>query len=644
MDIPDDELMGLVRLGLVSRESFLEVIRAREEQVAPPSFRVPEYMRQSYESLVEVSEAQRQVNEVTRLMEERLWQTYGPQSGYVRFSERIGVRQEAQGGTEMNLKAEFDAASLTAAQRVELKGFYKTQLRGQFVKWPLRDGFVGFYKNGRLTSVHGNTEWASHDGYVYVGYSRAGEMDVQERLGVLACLMGVTGHAGDPELQGEFAAALGRVLAGVYEGTVSALVKASGPVEKLAFSERGSAAWMDGAWVGPSGDSVTVGEDWVVVEVKRGEVELESAARAASPTVGEARWVEWARNSQTGRFLESVFTRTPLYVNYGSRRSAQDLIDEAVIAGVTGLEIVEADRGGYRVQMGQVAPVAAPQPVRETWEEMLERIGYSTRTLPDGRPYVDYYMSETGARNAMELVGQRPDWAGRLEIVQDGHWWGFAERVAPVVVARPTEAFDEFAGRYGWNPREGGGRVVIAGDSGTAHGVAATAREAGFDVEVVEHNPTTWHVREVRPIAVTPSQTLRQWLTNAGLDFTLAREPLRYECNSDSREMADQVFGEMVAAGVTGIEVGVFEGCWCVLEARPQGRVRRTLGEWLREPGNYRGTHSVNGRMMIPWGTEEFGREHAEDDLRLTREFGVDSEIVEMDGILYVAERQTVDF
>ena len=183
---------------------------------------------------------------------------------------RLNERHEAAGGTEMKFSAEFDRGSLSVEQKKELKEFYSQQLRGQFVRWPLRDHQIGLYKDGTICPIYGAGDWDISDGYIYVGYSSSKNVSVDKRLGVLVGLMGATGHSEDEELQMEFAQALGKMLSGLYRELENTFVKGTREIKKLAFSERGSAAWMDDQWVGPNGDLVVVGEDWTVCEVERG--------------------------------------------------------------------------------------------------------------------------------------------------------------------------------------------------------------------------------------------------------------------------------------------------------------------------------------------------------------------------------------
>lgn len=390
------------------------------------------------------------------------------------------------GGTEMTISGQFDATQLTEGQRAELKEFYVRQLREEWWRWPGVSELC-VYVNNKACEVHRDRNWKIGDGYIGMGQAGPGETTGEQRLGVLGTLMGVTGHAGDAELQREFVAALAKVLAGTYEKAARALVEATGPIERLAFSDRGCAAWMDGAWVGPSGDAVEVGEAWTVVEVRRAEVEVE---RAPVPEVQSA---------------------------------VQD---------------------------------------RESWEEMVRRRRFSTRTSLDGRLMI-VYPDRASAEMYGEYVGE-DGWAQRLELVEgQGGSWGWAERLEGARAGTPApvagrRALAEWAAGRGLNADSHDGAAIVgfAEWRNMAEAALAEATEAGVAAELADlgAGETQW----------------QRWLRDNEWGWCADRTPPHIVFGSVGE--AREVMTRAALDGMTRLEVEQTDDGWVLRETRGEAR------------------------------------------------------------------------
>lgn len=307
------------------------------------------------------------------------------------FSERLGVGRQQTGGI---MKVSTRGPELTVGEKRALKEGYKSILRQGFGRLGVPDKKLVLWIDDRAYEVRTEVEyWEMSGNSLYIGNGTARPGDklrsVSERLAVTAGLMGLTGHASDPELLVEFEKALARMLAGQFEEAVKPLGVSGDdrPVGKMAWSASGVAAFVDGQWCSPvTGEPVEVGSGWTVIET--GEGPREAASVSANPlSEARIRWDSWV--------VAFNWSLTPTNdgrqaVCYGDR---DVMVADLVTYNLSGCEVVET-RNGWGITypleaLGEPVVQAVGEPARsrsqEDWEEMLGGTVYGVTRGIDGR-------------------------------------------------------------------------------------------------------------------------------------------------------------------------------------------------------------------------------------------------------------------
>lgn len=305
------------------------------------------------------------------------------------FSERLGVGRQQTGGI---MKVSTRGPELTVGEKRALKEGYKSILQQGFGRLGVPDKKLVLWLDDKAYEVRTDNEyWEISGNSLYIGNGTARPGDklrsVSERLAVTAGLMGLTGHASDPELLVEFEKALARMLAGQFEEAVKPLGVSGDdrPVGKMAWSASGVAAFVDGQWCSPvTGEPVEVGSGWTVIET--GEGPREAASVSANP-LSEAR-IRW--DSWVAAFNWSL---TPTNdgrqaVCYGDR---DVMVADLVTYNLPGCEVVET-RNGWGITypleaLGEPVVQAVGEPARsrsqEDWEARASNWGNARHS--DGR-------------------------------------------------------------------------------------------------------------------------------------------------------------------------------------------------------------------------------------------------------------------
>lgn len=320
------------------------------------------------------------------------------------FSERLGVGRQQTGGI---MKVSTRGPELTVGEKRALKEGYKSILQQGFGRLGVPDKKLVLWLDDKAYEVRTDNEyWEISGNSLYIGNGTARPGDklrsVSERLAVTAGLMGLTGHASDPELMVEFEKALARMLAGQFEEAVKPLGVSGDdrPVGKMAWSASGVAAFVDGQWCSPvTGEPVEVGSGWTVIETGEGprEVVPTQPQVAQQRSVAE-RFQEWLEVNERGNNRRRLEDGRWAFVWYGAGESQR-------VAGVVELErrfgqplgeleigydeYAGSSGGWWMVPRAVPVAQAASEPARsrsqEDWEAMLGGTVYGVTRGIDGR-------------------------------------------------------------------------------------------------------------------------------------------------------------------------------------------------------------------------------------------------------------------
>lgn len=91
----------------------------------------------------------------------------------------------------------------------------------------------------------------------------------QEKVTILLLLASRFGLMDDPDITRSASRAIAKILTKTYgDVTETMAISKMGIVMRIAFSEQAGevAAEIDGEWIKPSGEPVTLGEDWIIVD------------------------------------------------------------------------------------------------------------------------------------------------------------------------------------------------------------------------------------------------------------------------------------------------------------------------------------------------------------------------------------------
>lgn len=198
----------------------------------------------------------------------------------IRAWEAAPTSTRSTRGEQMRLSGKPDP--LTSEEKVKVEQFYRKVLQDGFAQWPLEGLRLPIFINGKMRRICSDTRWSCQEEYIYIGRGLdEGSGDFSSpaaRLAVTSTLMGITGHSTSPELIGLLSERLAKVMAGVYDSVVKPLASTadSKPVRRMAWSASGGlASWVDGEWVGLTGEPVAVGTDWIVIDTEEGPIEEE---------------------------------------------------------------------------------------------------------------------------------------------------------------------------------------------------------------------------------------------------------------------------------------------------------------------------------------------------------------------------------
>lgn len=194
------------------------------------------------------------------------------------YSYAVRPTTTRERGEQMRFSGKPDP--LTSEEKVTMEQFYRKVLRDGFAQWPLEGLRLPIFIDGKVRRIYSDTRWSCQEEYIYIGSRRdEGSGDFSSpaaRLAVTTTLMGMTGHSSSPELIGLLSERLAKVMAGVYDSVVKPLAETSDsrPVRRMAWSASGGlASWIDGEWVGLTGEPVTVGAGWTVIDSEEGPIE-----------------------------------------------------------------------------------------------------------------------------------------------------------------------------------------------------------------------------------------------------------------------------------------------------------------------------------------------------------------------------------
>lgn len=285
---------------------------------------------------------------------------------------------------------------LTSEEKVRVEQFYRKVLRDGFAPWPLDGSRLPIFIDGKMRKIYSDTRWACQEEYIYIG-SRLDEgsgdfSSPAARLAVTSALMGMTGHSTSSELIGLLSERLAKVMAGVYEAVVKPLAETSDsrPVRRMAWSASGGlASWIDGEWVGLTGEPVVVGTGWTVIDTEEGPIEeglppVQSGRVEGTRIGGYAEMVREYNLSES--FEDGVQT-------VGCSRESFDILVER---GYTGIAYDPVRQG---IVSTEIVP-ATPTLTHAQWEEIKGRFdrwaaSWFTGHTPDGRTTVRFSESRS---------------------------------------------------------------------------------------------------------------------------------------------------------------------------------------------------------------------------------------------------------
>lgn len=256
---------------------------------------------------------------------------------------------------------------LKEQEKSMLLTFYKKVLQDGYAQWPLREGQLALWIDGRVRRIQSYSEWYLSAESLYIGYSSdRGQDNVSDpttRLAIVTALMSLTGHACDQTLMELVERRLATIMVGNYQTAVAPLgQRADGrPIEQMAWSTRdGLAARLEGEWVRPlTGEPVEVGAGWVVLDLPKQEAApvVQEVPYSTSQVVPDGRTLrEFAedRDYATWRLNDGR-----LAIPFGDRDRASNVCDAAINFGCQNL-VVQFIRENWYVTTAPQSEMSLP--------------------------------------------------------------------------------------------------------------------------------------------------------------------------------------------------------------------------------------------------------------------------------------------
>lgn len=270
-----------------------------------------------------------------------------------RYASGLGLstRRTREERTTMNIAIKLP--ELTEQEKSKLLTFYKNVLQNGYATWPLRDGQMALWIDGRVRRIQTYSEWLLATDVLYIGYSSDGGQDnVSDpavRLAIVTALMALTGHACDQTLMELVERRLATIMAGNYQTAVAPLgQRADGrPIEQMAWSTRdGLAARLGEEWVRPlTGEPVEVGAGWVVLDLPKQEAA--PVVEEVSPSSPQAEGRTLQEFAEDQGYMTRWLIDGRLAISFGNESSAYNVYQAAINFGCQNLVVIAYDMGWF---------------------------------------------------------------------------------------------------------------------------------------------------------------------------------------------------------------------------------------------------------------------------------------------------------